>query len=361
MKRFPLLLTVALLLGAGAGPAAAEGEPALYFPPHEGEWETVEPGDVGWDATRLREALDYAGANQSSAVVILHRGRILAEQTWAGKRPSLARRLGRGNPGETASGEPLEDVASVQKSVASILVGIAREKGLLDLDDRVDRHLGPGWSEATPRQEQAITIRHLITMTSGLSNGGAFEAPPGTRWRYRTNLYAKSMDILEKASGMDRHTLTREWLTGPLGMADSGWTRRGLAGLERANGFGFTTTARDLARFGLLMLAGGRWGDTAVLSDQAYLREATTSSQELNPYYGYLWWLNRNAFAPGEEGRIPAAPPDLFVANGASIRRCYVVPSLQLVVTRLGAQPDAGRDFDQEFWKRLMAAAAKPQ
>jgi len=60
-----------------------------------------------------------------------------------------------------ASGHVIEDVASVQKSVASILIGIAQEKGLLRIDDTVTQYLGAGWSRAEPAQERAITIRHL--------------------------------------------------------------------------------------------------------------------------------------------------------------------------------------------------------
>ena len=102
-----------------------------------------------------------------------------------------------------------------------MLVGIAQEKGLLKIDDRVDKYLGTGWSKAAPGQEKAITIRHLITMSSGLTERGAFEAKAGSKWRYNTGVYAKSMDALAKAAGIDRHELTRKWLTQPLGRADS--------------------------------------------------------------------------------------------------------------------------------------------
>ena len=77
-----------------------------------------------------------------------------------------------------------------------------------------------------------------------------------------------------------------------------------------------------------------------------------------NPSYGYLWWVNRNAYAPNRPSRIAIAPKDMFSANGALNRRCFVVPSLQLVVTRLGAALDDGRSFDRKFWRLLMDAWA---
>ncbi|NJN05292.1 MAG: hypothetical protein HC814_01230 [Rhodobacteraceae bacterium] len=84
-------------------------------------------------------------------------------------------------------------------------------------------------------------------------------------------------------------------------------------------------------------------------------------SQKLNPSYGYLWWLNGQAeVARGAGGRvkgplIPAAPPDLVAALGAVDRKLYVVPSLGLVVTRLGNS--AGAAFQNDFWKLLKEAA----
>ncbi len=157
---------------------------------------------------------------------------------------------------------------------------------------------------------------------------------------------------------MDRHELTHEWLTQPLGMVHSKWVSRGAAGKAAGNAFEFATTARELARFGLMMLAGGKWGDLTIIGDQQYLKEATTSSQRLNPHYGYLWWLNRNAYEPNGSLGNAAAPADMFQASGALNRRCYVAPSMDLVVTRLGDQP-AGRkrEFDKQFWKLLMEAA----
>ncbi|MBT6485280.1 MAG: serine hydrolase [Planctomycetaceae bacterium] len=359
MKQLSRVLAVHLLfvvLSPGLRADEVPVDRSLYFPPAQGEWETVEPGEVGWDAAKLQEALDYAGKNQSTGVVILYKGRILAEKYFkvegAKSAKFRARIVGRDEAGHT-----IEDVASAQKSVASILVGIAQQKGLLKIEDSVTQHLGAGWSKVKPDEEKAITIRHLITMTSGLTDRGTFEAKPGTKWRYNTMAYSKSMDVVAAVAKLDRHELTKQWLTRPLGMSDSKWVKRGSPAIQLVNGFGFATTARDLARFGLMTLAEGKWGDKTVLADQKYLKQATTSSQKLNPYYGYLWWVNRNANAPNRGSRLQTAPKDMFSANGALNRRCFVVPSLQLVVTRLGDQPDAGRTFDRQIWKLLTEAA----
>ena len=157
--------------------------------------------------------------------------------------------------GVNGQGHPVEDVASAQKSVAAMLVGIAQQKGLLKIDDPVSKHLGKGWSKAPPEAEAKITIRHLVSMSSGLGTRLQYVAPAGTKWFYNTTAYARSLTCVARASGMDENQLTKKWLTGPLGMTDSKWTARPWANQTTviANKFGFATTARDLARFGLFM------------------------------------------------------------------------------------------------------------
>jgi CubicO group peptidase (beta-lactamase class C family) len=91
----------------------------------------------------------------------------------------------------------------------------------------------------------------------------------------------------------------------------------------RVNPIGFATTARDLARFGLLILADGQGDDKTVVADREYLRAALRPSQEFNPAYGYLWWLNREGTRArasngiGNHPLIRRAPPDLVAAIGA--------------------------------------------
>lgn len=367
MKVCRRLFTCFAWLMAAFAARAATPAASLYFPPATGKWESVSPAAVGWDSDRLNAALELAGKNHASGVVILHRGKILAERYW-----SLEEKAGTAGNGRTyrelvrghdAAGHVIEDVASVQKSVASLLVGIARHQGLLQLDDPVSKHLGAGWSKASPEQEGAITLQHLVTMTSGLKDDLTFEAPAGTRWRYNSAAYAQTMRVVATVAKKSPNDLTRSWLTGRIGMSDTSWMERTLPGEVAVNPLGLATTARDLARFGLLVLADGRWKDQTVIEDRDYLHAALRPSQKLNPSYGYLWWLNGQSEVARGAGQstkgplIPSAPPDLVAALGAVDRKLYVVPSLGLVVTRLGF--NTAPTFQDEFWKLLMAAAPR--
>ncbi len=328
----------------------------LYFPPDSGAWEKIAPERAGWSAEALETALELAGSRRSSGVVVLHQGRILAERNW---NPDEIDGGPRYRFRKTADGRAIEDVASVQKSVTSTLVAVAISKGLVELDDSVSKHLGKGWSKASPEQEAKITLRHLITMTSGLTELLAFEAEPGTKWRYNTTAYQHTIQALARASDLSPNELTRRWLSGRIGMADSRW-------IERPNmpgALGLASTARDLARFGLMAMAGGKWAGDTIVDNPRYLRAMHQSSQKLNPSYGYLWWLNGKPFvrAAGTRGEnlVPEAPADMVAAFGALGRKVYVVPSMGLVVTRIGAnaQRRGESSFDRQFWKLLTAAA----
>ena len=354
---FEIALAAALLIGLGA---VAENGVGLYFPPVDGAWETINPKAAGWDADRLEEALAYAGESKSSGVVILHKGRILAERYWDVEGAS--ERYQNMRVGETRDGHPIEDVASVQKSVVSFLAALARERNDLKLTDRVSNYLEVGWSQTHRDREHEITLHHIMTMSSGLNPRLDFQAEPGALWSYNTRAYAKMVPVLEAVTGEDIHALTRGWLTGPIGMRDSRWAPRPWVRQSvDANAIGFATSARDLARFGLLVLADGKWNGESILKNAELLRETLRPSQKLNPSYGYLWWLNGQAFSRRSAGGertdgalLPTAPSDLVAALGALGRKCYVSPSNGLVVTRLGDAP--GQAFDREFWRRLSAA-----
>lgn len=345
-KTVLMALLTAALLGQPVGSGAAT------FPGDA--WRTGARPD--WNAGALEAFLIYAGEQASTGVVVVHDGELIAERYWA---PSGSERLERMVFATTADGRTLEDVASVQKSVLSFLLGVAVHGGTVDVNAPVSQYLGGGWSRAGADGEAAITLRHLLTMTSGLTPALKAEAGAGEKWSYNTRAYSVLVGVLEAATGKDINALTRDWLTGPTGMTESDWRDRPwVEASVDANTRGFVTSARDLARFGVLMLNGGFWSEQDLLPDKRYLADALSPSQPLNPAYGYLWWLNgqpvQNAGRGLAPSLVPPAPADLYAAQGALGRKLFVVPSLNLVVTRLGDQPE-DTDFNRAFWSRLMA------
>jgi CubicO group peptidase (beta-lactamase class C family) len=265
-----------------------------------------------------------------------------------------------------------QEVASCQKSVVALLVGVAVERSLLSLDDPATEHLGPGWSAAGAEPEGLVTIRHLLSMTSGLDTQLRAVAPPGEVWSYNTNAYHKLQPVLEAVAGASLDAISDEWLWRPIGATSSAWyERRGAGALSRDEEgtplWGLIMGARDMARVGLLVERAGTFGAARVL-DRGFLDEALRSSSTSNPSYGYLWWLNgQDGFRLGPAGSlqpgplIPAAPSDLVAALGKDDQKIYVSRSEQIVLVRQGdsAGPrslETLSSFDNELWSRVMAA-----
>src|SRR5688500_5501973 len=141
-------LVISLVAGAvammwAASPPTPDRSASFYFPSATGSWDKVSPATVGWNEEKLSAAIALAKQTRASGVVVLHCGRILAEEYWpldqTGPVGKKARDYGALVRGRDAAGRVIEDVASVQKSVAAILVGMAQSKGLLRLEDPVSR------------------------------------------------------------------------------------------------------------------------------------------------------------------------------------------------------------------------------
>lgn len=129
----------------------------------------------------------------------------------------------------------------------------------------------------------------------------------------------------------------------------------------------YHSTARGMARFGLLALNHGKWNNAQII-DANYFNQSISTSQDINPSYGYLWWLNSKSkyMVPGSQivspgYLVPNAPADMYAAMGANDQRIYVIPSKQMVIIRMGDASDpenpsfALSGFDTGLWEKLNA------
>jgi CubicO group peptidase (beta-lactamase class C family) len=354
-------LTFAVAFAVSLCANAEAGE--LYFPPADNNWHILPPYEAGYDANKLELIADHAEAVHSSSIVILLDGKVLFERHWQIDRSfeHASERYHRMLRGYNAAGEAIEDVASVQKSIVAYLAGAAVTDGLLDLNEPVSVYLPEGWSQAMPEEESAITVHHIMSMTSGLSESLSFIVPPGIHWEYNTGAYSVIVQVLEAIYDKPINDITKELLTEPIGMTDSAWVPRGPRGGVSANAIGFATTARDLARFGLLIQAQGEWSGEQLAVAAEYIDEMLDSSQQLNPGYGLLWWLNAKP-VPVESGQqgiraVPHAPKDMVSCLGAMSRIVQVSRDEGIVLVRIGNS--APRGYDAEIWRLLMDARIK--
>ena len=311
-------------------------------------------------APAMQAVLDCVKGQKTTGFLVIQDRKTVVERNWPAPADAAPAFKAMALYGNSPDGALLEDVASQQKSFVSMLAAIAVDKGLLDIAQPVSRYVGAGWSKASPEQEAKIRVIDVLTMSSGLNENFTYAAPPGTAFFYNTPVYAVTKRVLEAAAHLPLDILTRDWLTAPLGMTNTAWRARPASMASVGNPTGLVTNPRDEARFGQMVLDGGVAADGRRVVSEAGLK-AMMVPTKTNPAYGRLWWLNGSAYSIRPLARrvdgpmIPAAPKDLVAAEGALDRKLYVVPSLKLVVVRLGdAAPE--KDFEQQLWLRLMKA-----
>ncbi|WKW13186.1 serine hydrolase [Pseudogemmatithrix spongiicola] len=354
MRRWSRLLALAAAAACSNDtPTAATPGPAWHFPSSDASWATVRPVEAGFDSTALAAALDWAGEQNSSAVVVAWRGRIVAERYWNGW-----------------TSQTRGPYFSAGKTITAALTLDLVSDGALALSDAVSTHLGAGWSRAGTA-EDSITVRHLLAMASGTDDSlRRIVAPSANRFYYNNPAYYQMFGVAAAAGSATFPQLVQQRILTPIGMS-----RTLLIANEDTGepGFVFVGSARDFARFGILTLNHGRWNGAQLVADSALLARARQPSGTDNLSYGWLWWLNGGAshrtpgsyLLPTNAGPMfPAAPVDLAAALGLDDKKLYVVPSLDLVVVRLGdrapisgaVSPAAVSSFDNAFWTRLMLA-----
>ena len=253
--------------------------------------------------------------------------------------------------------------ASASKSLASFITGIAQKQGYININNKVSQYLGTGWTSETLAKEDLITVKHLLTMTSGLDDVPptgctnedtmkaclVYKADAGTRWAYHTGAYRKVQDVVSNAVAQNYNTITNNWIEAKTGMSGT-W-------LQQV----YYSKARDMARFGLLNLNKGIWNQDTLMKDSTYFKAMVNTSQALNNAYGYLWWLNGKAsfMTPQVQftftgSLIPNAPTDMFCALGKNDQKIYVVPSQKIVIVRQGNTAGgfnlASSAFDNTVW-----------
>ena len=322
--------------------------------------EVTAGNDKAWNADALAGLAAYARSQRTTGLFVVHHRRTVIERNWpvpAGDEAFLRRYV----HGTNQEGALREDVASQQKSVVALLALMAEERGLLDVARPVSAYVGAGWSRASSEQERAIAVHHLLAMESGLRDDLTIEAPPGGRHHYNTPAYAVMLPVLEAAARQPLDRITQDWLTAPVGMSDTTWCRRGSEiATDLGNPRGLVTTPRDLARLGQVVLDGGVVDKGARVISQAQLQRMFVRSA-LNPAYGWLWWLNGGSRwvmprrGEGAGSVVAPAPADAVFALGSENRVLMVVPSLNLVLVRLGQQaPDP--DIREQLARLLTSA-----
>lgn len=299
----------------------------------------------------LRARIEAGEIPGVHSVIVMRRNETLAEWYFPGKDER------RGFPlGEVAFGpDTLHDVRSVTKSIVGLLVGVAvRDGAIRSLDTPVLDYF-PEYADLQTPERRRVTLRHLLSMTSGLHwdedtypytdprnseiamdmakdpyryvLSQPFDADPGARFKYSGGDVAVMAAVLARATGTPLDAYAEQKLFKPLGIARVEWIKDGKGVPYAASGL--RMTPRDMATVGRLVLDGGRWNRRQVIP-AGWVEAATTPKAQVQPdpkcgtRYGYFWWL----FAGCQ--LEPATPWAAGVGNGG--QRIVVVRDQGLVV-----------------------------
>ncbi|MES3023657.1 MAG: serine hydrolase [Pseudomonadota bacterium] len=340
-------LCAALLQGCGGGGAGGARPPGETVPPPPNEQFTIVPAaQVGMDGAVLEGAeasLPAPGEHLLASMLVLRHGKPVLEKYWNGYTK-----------------DSLHDMRSATKSITSLMVGIAIDKGMLGgVDQPIGTHLAASYPGA-PALQHNITLRHLLTMNSGLScndsdaNSPGHEskmyqsrdwvqfflnlpalAAPGSKTSYCTGGVVALGRVVSEASKRKVPDFADAFLFGPLQVAGARWEefdeRR-----QTDTGGHLHLRPRDMAKIGQLVLQKGKWNGAQLVSE-AWIAQSTSehTRYENTARYGYLWWIVSIPY----KGRTV----EVQYASGNGGQSIFVVPELDLVAVFTGENYDSNK------------------
>lgn len=307
-------------------------------------WQFSEPAAAGFNSSKL-DALARTVAESDSnihSVLIVRGGSIAFERYFAGDDACMGFPLGRVDAGP----DTLHDLRSVTKSIVGAVVGIAHGTGAIpDLDAPLASFF-PDYRDGREQTLDSCTVRHALTMTAGLvwdeqtypytdprndehalwaaddplqyALSRPQVAAPGSRFGYNGGLPTVLASVVERATGVDFASYAQEHLWCPLGVSQVEWIvhRSGLV----VAASGLRLTARDMARFGQMIVDRGRVAGQQIVPAgfvaDSLAAHVQTEAEFLPAEYGYLWWI--------------AAP--FPVASGNGGQRILVDSNSQMVI-----------------------------
>ena len=311
-------------------------------------------------------AADYSRRARGLAMIVWKDGKVIFEDYQNGHRAEL--------PWMLASGT---------KSFSGVLLAAAIEDGIIGgFDERVSDTIGE-WKSDPLRSK--ITFRQLLSLTSGIGDGNigrpapyseAIKSkasfPPGEKFRYGPTPFQVFGEALRRKLSKRNDSVyayLRRRILDPISLSPSKWEmQEGQPNLPS----GAYMTAREWLKFGEFMLNGGRIGKLQIIKGE--LLDELLKGSAANPNYGVTFWLNRGKADPSRivgprRSPLPAllpiensvlrmslsglgdgAPADLFMAAGAANQRLYIIPSLRVIVVRMGRQAE----FDDSEFLRLL-------
>ena len=320
-------------------------------------WDSISgAAAAAWSRDSLREIGKFVDALGSGAVVVIDDGRLVAQ--W----------------GEPSRRFPL---ASVRKSLLSSLIGIEVARQHLRLDATLE-DLRIDDDPQLTATERGATLADLLRARSGVYHASAYEpqsmqanrpargsAKPGERWFYNNWDFNALGTIYEQAAGKSMFDAFATEIAAPIGMqdyrpSDGAYVRETVS---RHAAYTFRMSARDLARYLLLYMRDGRWGDRQLVP-RAWVDSTTRGGSNAGEggTYGMLWWIARDGKL------VPEVSLDTgtFAARGNGPHYAIAIPTRKLIIVHLADTDTPSpanwveRDDVGRLVKRILAAKTAP-
>jgi CubicO group peptidase (beta-lactamase class C family) len=269
--------------------------------------------DEGWSNEKLAIAMLYAQEVGSSAVIVLHQGKLVLE--WGDTTLRMASH-------------------SVRKSLLSSIYGVAVNKGLLDLSLTLGQL---GIDDRPPTlspKEKTATVEDLLKARSGVYHTASSESVkmksnrpqrgsfgPNEHWYYNNWDFNVLGTIFERQTNIPIEKAFKEWIATPIGMQDfrEEDVRYRWTSVSLHPSYSFWISARDLARFGQLYLQKGKWQGQQVISKEWISASTHPYSVIQDGGYGYMWWIRPDGsyYAAGYHGQYVLVLPkeEMVIVN----------------------------------------------
>lgn len=325
----------------------------IYFPPlnNSATWDTISPDSLGWCSDKIDTLYNFLQQENTKGFIVLKDGRIVLEKYFG-----------------TFEKDSIWYWASAGKTITSFLVGKAQEENYLSINDTSSDYLGVGWTNCTSQQEEKITIKNQLTMTTGLDDGVPdnyctidtcllYISDAGTRWAYHNAPYTLLEKVLSTATSQPINSYTQLRLKAQTGMTGF-WLTVDFNNI-------FFSNVRSMARYGLLIQNNAIWNSDTLLHDVNYINQMFNTSQSFNDSYGYLWWLNGKSsyMIPTVQTIIPGpfapnAPPDMFAGLGKNGQILSISKDQGIVIVRMGEHPNSPASeiatiLCNQIWQKL--------
>ena len=374
--RYVRLLIVSLILCACGLLSPAKSEYTYHIPEQTDDgWQTTSLQHVGMDPEKIvalmNDLAEYPD-HWVHAVVVVKDGKLVFEEYFPGKDLDLSN-LGNGIAYSTRqfNRDSRHSAASVSKSIASILVGIAIDEGLIQGTDETMFSFFPDYGNLSDAIKNQITLQHMLSMTSGLPWSKAYSyddprndlvamlnsddpigyvlekstvAAPGTTFIYNSGTANLLGEIVRRTSGMTLADFAEQRLFTPLGIDSYEWYAFPKAPEMAVASSTLYLRPRDMAKIGQMVLNGGVWNGTRVVSEawvsqstreSVSMEAATSPVPSLNPRYGYLWWL----------GTFSQGNTETSFAAGWGGQFIFIIPQSEMVVV-ITAGGFEGQSYD---------------